>query len=79
MAGRRVLLISPIAPNEYGVGESVRRTTTQLVAAPGMTIVRWHIFFFLILGTVAMNQIDRLAFSVVMSMITREFAISQFV
>ena len=41
----------------------------------GMTNVRWRIFF-LILGTVAINYIDRASLSVAMPMISREFSIS---
>lgn len=43
--------------------------------ASGMTNVRWRIFL-LILGTVAINYIDRASLSVAMPMIGREFAIS---
>jgi ACS family D-galactonate transporter-like MFS transporter len=41
----------------------------------GMTNVRWRIFF-LILGTVAINYIDRASLSVAMPIISREFDIS---
>lgn len=44
-------------------------------ATSGMTNVRWRIFF-LILGTVAINYIDRASLSVAMPMISREFSIS---
>src|SRR3978361_1609958 len=49
-------------------------TRTGLAATSGMTNVRWRIFF-LILGTVAINYIDRASLSVAMPMISREFAI----
>jgi ACS family D-galactonate transporter-like MFS transporter len=49
-------------------------TRTGLAVAPGMTNVRWRIFF-LILGTVAINYIDRASLSVAMPMISREFSI----
>ena len=50
-------------------------TTGQSVTTSGMTNVRWRIFF-LILGTVAINYIDRASLSVAMPMISREFSIS---
>jgi ACS family D-galactonate transporter-like MFS transporter len=49
-------------------------TRTGLAVASGMTNVRWRIFF-LILGTVAINYIDRASLSVAMPMISREFSI----
>ncbi|HEY0422986.1 MAG TPA: MFS transporter, partial [Rhodopila sp.] len=49
-------------------------TRTGLAATSDMTNVRWRIFF-LILGTVAINYIDRASLSVAMPMISREFAI----
>ena len=55
--------------DEYAAG-----TGTRLVMTSGMTNVRWRIFF-LILGTVAINYIDRASLSVAMPMISREFAI----
>ena len=48
---------------------------TNQAAAPGMTNVRWRIFI-LILGTVAINYIDRASLSVAMPMISHEFSIS---
>jgi MFS transporter, ACS family, D-galactonate transporter len=45
------------------------------VTTSGMTNVRWRIFF-LILGTVAINYIDRASLSVAMPMISHEFDIS---
>jgi MFS transporter, ACS family, D-galactonate transporter len=45
------------------------------LAENGMTNVRWRIFF-LILGTVAINYIDRASLSVALPMISREFSIS---
>lgn len=50
-------------------------TAGQVVKTSGMTNVRWRIFF-LILGTVAINYIDRASLSVAMPMISREFDIS---
>jgi ACS family D-galactonate transporter-like MFS transporter len=50
-------------------------TAGQGVMTSGMTNVRWRIFF-LILGTVAINYIDRASLSVAMPMISREFSIS---
>ena len=50
-------------------------TADQSVTTGGMTNVRWRIFF-LILGTVAINYIDRASLSVAMPMISREFSIS---
>jgi ACS family D-galactonate transporter-like MFS transporter len=44
-------------------------------ARTGMTNVRWRIFF-LLLGTVAINYIDRASLSVAMPLIGKEFAIS---
>ena len=49
--------------------------SASATAQPGMTNVRWRIFF-LILGTVAINYIDRASLSVAMPMISREFQIS---
>src|ERR1700712_4872547 len=45
------------------------------VTTGAMTNVRWRIFF-LILGTVAINYIDRASLSVAMPMISKEFAIT---
>lgn len=50
-------------------------TTAEPVTTSGMTNVRWRIFF-LILGTVAINYIDRASLSVAMPMISQEFDIS---
>jgi ACS family D-galactonate transporter-like MFS transporter len=50
-------------------------TGTAGVTTTAMTNVRWRIFF-LILGTVAINYIDRASLSVAMPMISREFSIS---
>jgi ACS family D-galactonate transporter-like MFS transporter len=50
-------------------------TGTAGVTTSAMTNVRWRIFF-LILGTVAINYIDRASLSVAMPMISREFSIS---
>jgi ACS family D-galactonate transporter-like MFS transporter len=47
----------------------------QSIPASDMTNVRWRIFF-LILGTVAINYIDRASLSVAMPMISREFQIT---
>jgi MFS transporter, ACS family, D-galactonate transporter len=47
----------------------------QAAQTSEMTNVRWRIFF-LILGTVAINYIDRASLSVAMPMISREFSIS---
>jgi MFS transporter, ACS family, D-galactonate transporter len=56
--------------NELAAGTAGRPTATS-----GMTNVRWRIFF-LILGTVAINYIDRASLSVAMPMISHEFSIS---
>ena len=50
-------------------------TARRPIATSGMTNVRWRIFF-LILGTVAINYIDRASLSVAMPMISHEFSIS---
>lgn len=50
-------------------------TAGRTDAAPGMTNVRWRIFF-LILGTVAINYIDRASLSVAMPIISKEFNIA---
>ena len=50
-------------------------TAAQSITTTGMTNVRWRIFF-LILGTVAINYIDRASLSVAMPIISREFSIS---
>jgi MFS transporter, ACS family, D-galactonate transporter len=50
-------------------------TTASARAASDMTNVRWRIFF-LILGTVAINYIDRASLSVAMPMISYEFSLS---
>ena len=47
----------------------------SVTSVSGMTNVRWRIFF-LILGTVAINYIDRASISVAMPMISREFHIT---
>jgi MFS transporter, ACS family, D-galactonate transporter len=49
--------------------------SVAMTATGGMTNVRWRIFF-LILGTVAINYIDRASLSVAMPIISREFSIS---
>jgi MFS transporter, ACS family, D-galactonate transporter len=49
--------------------------SASVAGVSGMTNVRWRIFL-LILGTVAINYIDRASLSVAMPMISREFAIS---
>jgi MFS transporter, ACS family, D-galactonate transporter len=49
--------------------------SATITATGGMTNVRWRIFF-LILGTVAINYIDRASLSVAMPIISREFSIS---
>ncbi len=56
--------------NELAAGTAGRSTATS-----GMTNVRWRIFL-LILGTVAINYIDRASLSVAMPMISHEFNIS---
>jgi ACS family D-galactonate transporter-like MFS transporter len=56
--------------NDFVTGTAGRPITTS-----GMTNVRWRIFF-LILGTVSINYIDRASLSVAMPMISREFSIS---
>jgi ACS family D-galactonate transporter-like MFS transporter len=56
--------------NDFVTGTAGRSITT-----PSMTNVRWRIFF-LILGTVSINYIDRASLSVAMPMISREFDIS---
>ena len=56
--------------DELAAGTAGRTTATS-----GMTNVRWRIFF-LILGTVAINYIDRASLSVAMPMISHEFSIS---
>jgi ACS family D-galactonate transporter-like MFS transporter len=55
--------------------DGVTETAGRAVTTTGMTNVRWRIFF-LILGTVAINYIDRASLSVAMPMISREFSIS---
>ena len=55
--------------------DSVVRKKSGAVTTTGMTNVRWRIFF-LILGTVAINYIDRASLSVAMPMISKEFSIS---
>jgi ACS family D-galactonate transporter-like MFS transporter len=57
------------------MSELVTETSGQSTARSGMTNVRWRIFF-LILGTVAINYIDRASLSVAMPMISHEFSIS---
>jgi ACS family D-galactonate transporter-like MFS transporter len=52
---------------ELATGRSITRSA--------MTNVRWRIFF-LILGTVAINYIDRASLSVAMPLISREFQIT---
>jgi ACS family D-galactonate transporter-like MFS transporter len=54
--------------------ELSRGAAPPSIAASGMTNVRWRIFA-LILGTVAINYIDRASLSVAMPVISREFAI----
>ena len=49
--------------------------SSQTSTTSAMTNVRWRIFF-LILGTVAINYIDRASLSVAMPMISKEFSIS---
>jgi MFS transporter, ACS family, D-galactonate transporter len=49
--------------------------SVSATSVSGMTNVRWRIFL-LILGTVAINYIDRASLSVAMPMISREFSIS---
>jgi ACS family D-galactonate transporter-like MFS transporter len=49
--------------------------SASVTAVSGMTNVRWRIFF-LILGTVAINYIDRASLSVAMPIISHEFSIS---
>src|ERR1700677_1934444 len=50
-------------------------TAGSAIITTGMTNVRWRIFL-LILGTVAINYIDRASLSVAMPMISHEFSIS---
>lgn len=57
------------------MNELATETAGQATETSGMTNVRWRIFF-LILGTVAINYIDRASLSVAMPMISREFSIS---
>jgi ACS family D-galactonate transporter-like MFS transporter len=57
------------------MNDFVTGTAAQAVTTSGMTNVRWRIFL-LILGTVAINYIDRASLSVAMPMISREFSIS---
>jgi MFS transporter, ACS family, D-galactonate transporter len=56
--------------NDITTGTAEPSVTTAV-----MTNVRWRIFV-LILGTVAINYIDRASLSVAMPMISREFSIS---
>jgi MFS transporter, ACS family, D-galactonate transporter len=57
------------------MNELASGTAGRSITAPAMTNVRWRIFF-LILGTVAINYVDRASLSVAMPMISKEFAIS---
>ncbi|HEX3574803.1 MAG TPA: MFS transporter [Rhodopila sp.] len=57
------------------MNDLVTGTVTPAVKTSGMTNVRWRIFF-LILGMVAINYIDRASLSVAMPLISHEFNMS---